>query len=365
MLEKGKIGVHQFTVLAILFTLGSSLLISPSGLAFAAKQDAWIAAIFGLAGGLLLIPLYYRFAILFPQKTLVQYSQELLGRWPGRAVVLLYFIFFFTLGALVLRNIGDFITAQVLPNTPLQFIHVFFLAVIIFGVRHGIETFTRSGEIFLPWVSFFFLFMVVLLPTQTHMDQIRPILGYGLKPVLQATVPLIGTPYLELVVFLMILPCVNQSRKTAKAFATGVAIGGMGLIMISLLSILVLGADLTARHIYPSFTLAKKISVGNFLERVEVIMAGIWFITIYFKLSICFYAATMTFAELFRLKEARPLYLPFGMIMVVYSIVAYPNSAYFLNFATKIWVWFSATFGLLIPLLLLAAARLRKIVPPK
>lgn len=43
MLEKGKISVNQFTTFVITFTIGSSILVAPSGLAHDAKQDGWIA----------------------------------------------------------------------------------------------------------------------------------------------------------------------------------------------------------------------------------------------------------------------------------------------------------------------------------
>ncbi|NOV00761.1 GerAB/ArcD/ProY family transporter [Paenibacillus planticolens] len=360
MIEKGRIGVHQFTILTILFTIGSSILIAPSGLAYDAKEDAWIAAILGLLFGLLLVILYQALGRRFPQKTLVAYCEELMGKWFGKAIGLLYFCFFFLLAALVLRNLGDFISTQVLVDTPLQFTHIFFLAIVILGIRNGLETFTRTSEIFLPWVLTFFFLMFILLPTQMKTSNMLPVLGYGLKPVVRASIPLIGTPYMELVVFLMIMPFVNQTQKLGKAFLAGVSIGGCLLIVISLLSILVLGDDLTAIQMYPSFSLARRISIGNFLERLEVVMAGIWFITIYFKLTLCLYASAVALGEIFKLTEIRQLYVPLGMSLLVLSIIAYPDASYFVQFSSKIWVFFSGTFGLVIPLLLLLSAILRK-----
>jgi spore germination protein KB len=360
VIEKGKIGVHQFTILVILFTLGSSILISPSGVAAEAKQDAWIASALGLMIGLLLVLLYSKMTSQLKQITFVQYIELALGKWLGKIVAFLYFCYFFLLAALVLRNIGDFMATQVLPETPIQFIHVFFLTVVIMGIRNGLETITRTAEIFLPWVMLFFLIMVVLLPAKFNMGNVQPVFGYGLKPILRATVSVISTPYQELVVFLLFIPFVNQSPKINKAFVVGVLIGGIMLILVSLLSILVLGADLTARHMYPSYSLAKKISIGSFLERLEVFMAGIWFITIYFKLAICFYAATMTFAEMFRMKDARQLYWPFGMIMIVLSVVAYPDSVYFMKFASKIDFPYSIPYAIIFPALILMVARFRK-----
>ncbi|NRF90612.1 GerAB/ArcD/ProY family transporter [Paenibacillus frigoriresistens] len=44
-MENGIIGIRQFTILVTLFTVGSSILISPASLTAEAKQNGWIAAI--------------------------------------------------------------------------------------------------------------------------------------------------------------------------------------------------------------------------------------------------------------------------------------------------------------------------------
>lgn len=359
MLEKGKIGVHQFTILTILFTVGSSILIAPSGVAHEAKQDAWIASAAGLIGGLLLIWLYNRITVRFPRSTFVSCCRQVLGHWLGSAVALFYFGYFFLLAAFVLRNISDFMATQVLTQTPIQFIHIFFLGVVIMGIRNGIETLARTAEIFLPWVFFFFLIMAVLLPPKFEFGNVVPILEYGLKPIIRASLPVLSTPYMELIVFLLIFPSVKNAAMARKAFWVGTLVGGILLVGISLLSILVLGADLTARHVYPSFSLAKKISIGTFLERLEVIMAGIWFITIYFKLSICLYASTMTFAEVFKLRDPKPLYWPFGMLLIALSVTVYPNITYSTQFASRIDFPYSLPYAVLIPALILIVALVR------
>lgn len=360
MIERGKINVRQFTVLIIMFSIGSSLLIVPSGLAAGASQDAWIAAIIGLLGGLLLVNLYNQITTRFPQATFVQYSQLVLGRWLGGFISFLYFCYFIILTASVLRNIGDFLNTEILPNTPIQVIHILFLIVIIMGIRNGIEVFSRTAELFLPWIILLFLMLVVLLPPEFDWGNVQPVFGYGIKPDIRGALSILGTPYMELFVFLMIFPFVNHHKHAQKAFLVGVTIAGTVLIIIVLLCILVLGAEFTASQLYPSYRLAEKINIGNFLERLEIIAAGIWFITIYFKLAICFYVSTMTFAELFRLKDARQLYYPFGMIIIVMSIVVFPNMTYFLNYLERINFFYALTFALFIPLLIVIVAMIRK-----
>lgn len=359
-METSIIGIRQFTILVTLFTVGSSILITPAGLAAEAKQDAWISAILAVCLGLLTVYLYHALVRQFPNQTLVEMCEGIFGIWIGKIVSLLYFSFFLLLAALVLRNIGDFMTTQVLPDTPLPFIIIIFLAAVIMANWLGLETIARAGEIFFPWVMLFFFAMVIFLLPQIRLIQLKPYLGEGIMPVIRASLTLIGTPFMELIVLLMVIPFVNCDKKAIKAFLVGTAIAGFILIIITLISILVLGPAITARQMYPSYNLAKKISIGGFLERLEVIMAGIWFITIFFKLTICFYASALSFAQIMKMKVIRPLLLPLGMILIVLSIVSYPNASYFLNFVSKIWFTYAFTFGFLLPVCMIGIALFRK-----
>ncbi len=122
------------------------------------------------------------------------------------------------------------------------------------------------------------------------------------------------------------------------------------LTIISLLTILVIGADMTESQIYPSYVLAKKINVGNFLTRIEVMMAIIWFLTIFFKLTVFLYATALSLAQTLKLKEYRFLTLPLGMILVVFTLVLSPNLIYLKTFNKEILIHYSLTYGLFFPL---------------
>lgn len=362
MLENGKIGGWQFTVLVFMSTTGSSLILVPSMLAGKAKQDAWLAGIFGLVVGLLLVWLYQTLGNLFPDMTLVEYSEKILGKWIGKAISLLFFTFPFTLGAFVLRNIGDFMTTQIMPETPIESIHIIYLIIAMMGTRYGLETLARTGELLFPLFALFFLMLVIFISPQIELEKIQPILEDGIKPILQGSFLFIGFPFLELVIFLMIFPYVKNPKEAGKAFFRGTLMGGVVLILLTFIAILVEGADDTARNLYPSYILAQKINIGNFLQRIEAIVAIMWFISIFFKLTICFYVSTISLAQILKLKEYRMLVFPLGLILIVLSLVVSPNIVYIATIVLDVWPSYVSTFGLFLPLLLLGIAAVRKSV---
>jgi spore germination protein KB len=102
--------------------------------------------------------------------------------------------------------------------------------------------------------------------------------------------------------------------------------------------------------------MAKIINIEENLVRVEILFAVIWIGTVFMKLSLCMYALSVMFGQLLGLKTYRPLVFPLGMLIAPMSLVIYRNGVHSTNFAMNVWTVYSATQGLIIPLLLLLAA---------
>lgn len=357
MLENGKIGSRQLLILVVMLTIGDAILVLPSIPAMEAKQDAWIVAIVSVILGSLIVFLYHSISILFPNLTLVEYSEKILGKWLGITVSFLFLSYWFISAAAHLGQIGSFLSTHIMPDTPVQWINGLFLCTIIMATRLGLEPVARSAEIFFPFLLLLLLILIFFLLPEIKTQNMKPILEEGFKPIIRGSFAFIAFPFMELIVILMILPYVSEKQKIRKSLFLGALIGGLVLIVITTLTILVLGADQTARHIYPSYALSRKINVGNFLQRVEAIMAILWFITIFFKIGLYFYATSLGLAQTLRLKEYRPFTIPLGMILIVLSLVVSPNIVYYNNAIIKYWPLYDMTMGFILPMLLLTVAR--------
>lgn len=360
MAKKEKISIHQFTVLVILITIGDAILVLPAIVAKHANQDAWLSTIIALAFGLLIIYLFTAVGSLYPKLTLVEYNHKILGKWIGSIVSLFFLVYLFLSIAAHIREFGDFITTQILIETPIQVIHILFIIIIILGVRGGLETIARTGELFFPVVFFFLLVLLIFLLPDMDLDWVRPILSEGIKPLLKGTLVATAFPFMELIVFLMILPSVNKQEKIKKSFFIGATIGGIVLILVVLLCILVLGEAATIRNIYPTFTLARVIQIGNYIQRIEAVIAIIWTITVYLKIALYAYALHVGLVQLFKLDGYRILTYPIGMILFASAILISPNISYFNKVIGNYWPFYDLTVAILLPLILISVFAIRK-----
>ncbi|OZT11973.1 hypothetical protein CHN50_13815 [Priestia aryabhattai] len=352
MLKHVKISEKQFIVLLSLYIIGSAILVIPSIIVSIAKQDAWITSILTLVIALGILPLYIALGKRYPTMLFTEFTEEILGKWIGKVFSIIFLTFPVIAGSLTLYNIGDFIITQVMPETPIVPIYVFVLSVSLFGVRLGLEVLARSGEILFPWVIALFSLLVLFLTKQINFDHFQPFFTMGLRPIFISTVHFLTFPFLDTVVFLMIFPYVKWTSKKRTPVYIGTLIGGVFLIIIIFLCVLVLGVDQTSTRLSPTYLLAKEINVTNFITRIEVIVAIIWFISIFFKLSILLFVLNLGVAQLFNLTTYRFLTLPLGLLFLASSNIFVPNGPFLGSYTLTTSPFYTGTIGFALPFIL-------------
>ncbi|TQR19008.1 GerAB/ArcD/ProY family transporter [Psychrobacillus vulpis] len=360
------ISVRQFMVILILYGVGTSILNIPASITGEAKQDAWISSILGVVISLLIIKLYITVGNLAPNLSLVEIYEQILGKWIGKLVSLTFIIVTLLAAGELVFYVSNFMRTEIIPETPAYAINILFVLVIVYATYLGIETFARSAEILFPFFVLLFIIFVVLISPQIDFHNVQPVLEVGAKPLISSTFIFISGFSLPLFVLLMLFPSIiNENKDSGKAFYLGTIIAGIILIIVIALPILVLGAETTSQRTFPSYALAQRISIGNFLERIEVIMGFMWIITIFIRTIMYFYASVIGLTQILKLQDYRSIVLPLGMILVVLSLIVHPNIIHSNLYDKEIWPILALIHGLFLPLLLIVVAKVRNSFKPK
>lgn len=355
-MPKTMISPLQFGALIIMFVISSSTLILPTLLSEQSRQDAWLSVVIGVAVSMLLVLIYGKLGTRFPEMTLVEYSERLLGRIAGKAVMLLFLGYLFIITPGLLSQVGMLATSLFLSQTPSIVVNLLFLMIILFAVTLGLETFARAAQLFLPFILLLlFLLLTALLPL-TRLENLTPIMEFGIPPVLKGALTVVGIPFLDLAILLMIFPSVKDSRGAYRMYFLATAFGGFVLLLVILFSTLVLGPYLTSIAEYPFFVLAQKVNIGNFVQRIESIVIMIWIVSLFFKITICYYSLLLSASQIMGLRSFKPIILPISLIVIVLSVTLFPTSVSFWEFISEQWTPSVMPYGLLIPASLLFIA---------
>ncbi|MDK2823179.1 MAG: spore germination protein [Clostridia bacterium] len=355
MLEKGKISSIQAIMLMISMILPTAVLTVPAITVKSARQDAWFSIIIATMAGLLIAWMVVNLGLRFPEKTLFEYIEDILGKIPGKILGFLYIWWFLHMNALVIREYGVFLATAVMPDTPIIIFHIVVVAVAAYAVRNGLEVLSRANQLLIPTTVLLALVFILSIPNM-KLSRVLPLFDAGLFPIVKGAV--VPASWLgEIVTFAMIIPYLSKPKEAYRVAFLSILLVSFFLTTSILEALLIFGPNLTGSWIFPTFNAVRMISVGNSLGRLEIIIVLAWVLGGFFKIGVFYYAAVLGSAQWLKLKNYQPLVLPVGIILVALSILIHDGIVDLLDFLKRVWPPYALiVFEAGIPLVLLIIA---------
>lgn len=135
------------------------------------------------------------------------------------------------------------------------------------------------------------------------------------------------------------------------------------LVLTNIVVIWIFG-NVTENFNAPFMSASRYISIAEFLSHLESLVMAIWIAGTFIKLCAFYYTVVLGTAEWLNLSDYRPLVLPLGLVIGVFSLKAFLNSSEAAEHFEIVSKGFMDTlvYGLAIPMLLLLAAYIRKLI---
>lgn len=353
---KEQISDKEAICITILFIMGSTLIMGIGG---EAKNDAWLAAIIGVFFSIPVFLVYSRIVSIFKGKDLFEILELVFGKYIGKFTALLYTWYAFMLGALVLRNFGEFVNTLGLPETPMFVVMLCMGLTSIIAIRLGIEVIGRTSTYFITIVFVILLIIQILVIPQIRLNYIKPLLYNGLAPVLQAGYNVFTFPFAETVILMSALFALKTKKSAGKVYFWGLTLAGTTIIVLTIRNILVLGKTIGMFY-FPSYIAVSDIAVGNFIQRMEVTVSLVFAITAFTKVSVCLFAACRGFQRVFNLKDYRSVTIQVGLLILYLSYIVFDNIMDMKYWASKVYPYYAIPFQIIIPIAVWIIGELKK-----
>lgn len=354
----------QISGTQLLFTVSCYLKASSLLTAFlagVALQDSWIVVLFAIALCVPLLWLYRCLMVMFPDRNLIQILEDVYGKIAGRIIGILYACFFFNLASLNLMDLGNFSKLTILEETPVIVLVVLCVLVSAWAVVYGLRVVVRYSMMFSVIVVLILLLTVLLVFNQIKPQNFLPMFDLPLKKYIQATHIVVTIPFGEIVSFLMITPNVKLSRrKLTKYFFGGFALGAFSMLLVIVRDVGVLGNTLPLFTL-PELVTLRMVNLGPALSRMEILFAIILIMLLFFKITFLYYVSVIAFAQLLGVRAYRRLVLAAGALIVAYGLTLYPSPVEHAASAQSIEPVLWTLLEILLPLLTLIVAKLRKL----
>lgn len=358
-----KVSNYQLFAVTFIFQLGTTIIYGFGG---SAGRDAWIGQLMATGVGVLIVLVYLALMKLNPGLSLVQWFPAQLGRWIGTPVAFLYPLMYLYVDGRILADIRDMVSTTILPKTPLIVITGAFALIIGCCVYGGIESVSRLGELFLPIVLIMFCIEAALVVSSgvLHVHHIQPFLENGWGPVWNVVYPAgITQSFGETLIFAMFWPEAKQSEKIARTTILATLLSGIMITCFDVMAILAFG-QMFSGFLYPLYTLLGVISVGEFIENLQMFGVLYFLMTALIKSAVQMFAAVKGIQQLTNMKSSRVLVFPACAISLLLGMTMSKNIAehvYRQHFELLVpYIWIPLLFVLPAILLIISLLRRRK-----
>ncbi|CAM4263112.1 MAG: endospore germination permease [Paenibacillus macerans] len=353
MAEKGKITAGQLAFLIYSLLAYDGLLLIPKVTGEAAGRDLWLSPVWAHLAGLFFLLAMFRLGRMFPEETIIEYSQRLLGKYLGKAAGLVVVFYLAYLTSVILRIYGDFISSVFLEITPPLVSAGGIMVLISYTVRAGVETLGRLAQLFLPITVLVFALLVVLTIPEWDVSNVFPILGNGLAPSLKgAVVPF--SWFGAYIVLGLYLPLLSNRRKAALYGLAAWFLLMVTLVVSGLVAVFLFGQHAISLN-YPFVEVVRYIAVGEFFQHIDALLLAVWLPGTFIQLAIYQYGATLGMAQWIGLKDYRALALPLGFLILVMSFWTPPSNIDFERYMAGSHIFLDFTFFVFGLLLFLTA----------
>lgn len=351
MSEKIRISSIQMAVVMYPTVIATGIINLPLLTGYVARKDSWISPIWAALIGIISVILACQLNKKFPEKTFIQYTEDIVGRFLGKIIILFYLFFFLHFNGIVIREYSDFVWGTFFNQTPALLISAIFLLFCAYAVHGGLEVIVRMGQIFFPLFTIpLFLFLFILLISMEPKN-ILPIMENGILPSFKGSF-ILSSWFSEMFLISFFLPYLKKRETGLKwGMYTTMAIT-ITMVMVNFVMLLVLGAY-SYYALNPFLTAVRYISLGEFFEHVEAGLLAIWILGTFVKVTVLYYIVTRVASGLLNLKDERVLIFPLGFLQLIMCFWVSKSfqelSAFFMNILPS----YFFTFLILIPSFLL------------
>lgn len=318
--DNDRISPYQLAMIIITASIGIGIFSLPANIAIEAGVNGYI--LLPLAGlvNLVAVSIMIKLCNLFPQKTLPDITEIVLGKFLGKIVTFLITLIILNLITFSMRSFTDVLNIFILFKTPSWVVSLTFLLVCAYLVRGGVEAIARFHE-----VGFLMLFVPFLLVIILGYRNVAP---NNLMPFMYNFTGDIGK-YLGIVFFslggfeviLYYLAFVKRKNNMYKPVFLSVLFTTVFSTIVVIICTAKFGSELTGQLTWPLINYIRGVSQGRFfMESLDGILIWLWTLAVFTTVIINYYIVNLSVAKIFNIQEQKKLVIPVGILLYVLSL---------------------------------------------
>ena len=319
-METRQITVIQAAAILVSTIIGVGVLALPLFAVRAADSGAPFVTLLGVLLAFIGLLLITVLGMRFPNQSVIQYSEDIIGKWLAWIGSVLIIVFFAVLTSLTAREFGEVVVTSVLQSTPVEVTVIVMLLLAAISTRNEITTFAYIHTFYTPLLLIPVLLIVALSLKNAEAINLLPVWGNDQKGMMKGTLT-IAALFQGTFVLTAVIPSMKRPEKAMKASVWGMLIAGGLYIVIVGAAVSVFGSEEIKELLWPTLELAKATSLpANILERLDAAFLAVWVTAVFTTLFSSYFLTIYSLSKLFRFREHKLFsyfILPFVFVMAM------------------------------------------------
>ena len=356
--QNDKISLGQLQVLIILDIFGTGVILLPKRSAAFAGRDGWLCVIIAAVMAMTCAFLICRLIRIFPEKSFFDYSSGLLTK-PIAYLLNLGLIMKILLGLVCeLRFFGEISKMILLYNTPFFVIIAGLLVISAYAALKGIETRARIGQIIIWFIFIPLIFVLILVSSDVDFTNILPVGESAPAKIVEGGFYCVSA-FSGLEFILLISPYLNKHEKAIKRSVAAVALAGVLMCIITLITISHFGANNITNQEWAVLEMMDAVDLpGTFIERQEALIMSLWILSSFAGVNAGLFFGGVVSRTIF--KQGKQAYYIAAFVLISFAAsVCIKDISLVYKIMDFNFTYLGAAYMFVIPLLLNLLARLR------
>lgn len=333
MMKSDKLSAKEFSCLICFPILALFSGIGTYNIIKITKVDAYISVIFSYLIGFLMLGLFIYILNYRKDLSIHLKIQYLFGKYLGLGINLLMDFIILLTGIVLLYNISNFAISQFLSETPLLVFMVLLGLILIYNVSKGIKNISRVSIIFLGIICILTVISTSGILSSFKASNLKPFLENGIQKPIYGSFILSFTNTIPIFTLLVIpKEKISQEKGINKYLFLFYTLAFIFVFLAISLTLGALGIYLSELYQYPEYTVLKKISLFNFIDRIENFIYVKWILNSVICLSLIIYYIS------YGIKKESQKLIPtiITIMMIIGALLLFKNNTVFYHFSYHI-----------------------------
>lgn len=319
-----------------------------------ARHDSWISVILSGVATAFIGFIMVKTLSLYENSDLYGIQYDLLGKWLGNLINMLFVLYFLGGFHIIVRNYIEVLQAWVFPEIPNWLIALTLVYLVYYGLNGGLRTVV--GVSFFSIVLSLWLILLLAYPFQfTNWDYLFPMFEAKITEILrgakQMTFTVIGFE-----IIYVIYPFLKEKDRVHKYMQYGLGFTTILYLALMVISLAYFSGGQLERTIWGTLSLFKIVRFP-FIERFEYVAITFWVLLILPNLMLYMWAATRGISRIFNKKEQKVSWI---LLIFTFLTLLYPLTRVQTNLFNDYFARGALYIVFVYPLLLFGAVLIKK-----